>query len=91
MNAVDVAVVALAEHHAVEGSADEVGFDICLGFSIIGGYWSRRHFHAVCFLEFWAMLDLYIWLAVKLPLARNFLLKKVYFTVKNFVEIISLK
>ena len=30
------------------------------GFSIIGGYWSRRHLHAVCFSEFSAMLDLYM-------------------------------
>ena len=30
------------------------------GFSIIGGYWSRRHFHAVCFSGFSAMLDLYM-------------------------------
>ena len=30
------------------------------GFSVIGGYWSRRHFHAVCFSEFSAMLDLYM-------------------------------
>ena len=27
------------------------------GFSIIGGYWSRRH---ICFSEFSAMLDLYM-------------------------------
>ena len=30
------------------------------GFSIIGGYWSRRNFHAVCFSGFSAMLDLYM-------------------------------
>ena len=30
------------------------------GLSIIGGYWSRRHFHAVCFSGFSAMLDLYM-------------------------------
>ena len=30
------------------------------GFSIIGGYWPRRHFHAVCFSGFSAMLDLYM-------------------------------
>ena len=28
------------------------------GFSIIGGYWSRLHFLAVCFSGFSAMLDL---------------------------------
>ena len=30
------------------------------GFSIIGGNWPRRHFHAVCFSGFSAMLDLYM-------------------------------
>ena len=28
------------------------------GFSIVGGYWSRRHIHEVCFSGFSAMLDL---------------------------------
>ena len=30
------------------------------GFSIIGGYWWRRHFHAVCVSGFSALLDLYV-------------------------------
>ena len=34
--------------------------NITLGFSIIGGYGSRQHFHAVCFTGFSAMLDLYM-------------------------------
>ena len=29
-------------------------------FSLIGGYWSRRHIHAVYFSGFSAMLDLYM-------------------------------
>ena len=31
-----------------------------IGFSIIGGYWSRRHLHAGCFSGISAMLDLYM-------------------------------
>ena len=37
-----------------------ISVDSRTGFSIIGGYWLRRHFHVVCFLEFSAILDLYM-------------------------------
>ena len=33
---------------------------LLFGFSIIRGYWSRRHFNAVCFPGFSAMLDVYM-------------------------------
>ena len=31
---------------------------LTFGFGKIGGYWSRRHVHAVCFSGFSAMFDL---------------------------------